>query len=134
MPPQVFSIGPVANQPGSGGFRSSQVELRVGNASGASPLASTIVVSAYDSSGADAAVGGAPATLYFTTTFQIDEANGVVKLTIPTTVASFLIRVSASNSPSGIEIDAQGIDAFGNFVPEHSFPFGDWRDTTTPSG
>lgn len=87
--PQVFSIGPIANQPDFGVFRSSQVVLRVGNASGASPLASTIVVSAYDSSGAAAGVGGAPATLYFTTTFQIDEANGVVKLNIPTNGGQF---------------------------------------------
>jgi hypothetical protein len=122
----IFSIGPVDNKPDTGGFRSSKVVLRVGNPAGGAPVGG-IVVNAYDSPGAAAGVGGAPATLYFTTTFQIDEVNGVVKLTIPTTVDSFIIRVSSPGTTvDNIEIYAQGIDAFGNFVPEHSFPFGDW--------
>jgi hypothetical protein len=117
----VFSTGPINNLNPNGTFHSTQVILRVANTT-AIPL-SPITVHVYNTSGGPPT--GTPAILFFTTTFAIGEPNGVVALTISTVVPSYEIRVSSPIGPSDVSIAAQGINA-GVFVPDHSFPFGDW--------
>jgi hypothetical protein len=126
----VYTTGAVANLSPAGTFRSTSVELRVSNST-AAPV-SPIIVNVYSAPGG--APGGTAATLYFTTTFALGAPNAVVLLNIPTTVPAYLIRVSspaAAGFVSDIALYAQGRDSAGVFVPEHSFPFGDWNIVTT---
>ncbi|KAF6564042.1 hypothetical protein G9G63_11970 [Paenibacillus sp. EKM202P] len=125
----VFSLGAVENLNPDGSFHSSSVTLRITNTTAAA--LSPIVVHAYSAPGS--APPGTAAVPYFLTTFAL-AANAVVTLTIPTVVPAYIINVS-SPAPaaiaSDISIAAQGKDAAGNFVPEHTFPFGDWTVIST---
>ncbi|MGW9526404.1 hypothetical protein ACWHAM_01375 [Paenibacillus terrae] len=126
----VFSIGAIENLNPNGSFRSSSVVIRITNTT-AAPLV-PITVNVYNAPGS--APTGTVSTLYFTTTFALGAPNSVVTLTIPTVVPAYEIRVSSpavAGFISDISIEAQGKDAAGNNVPEHTFPFGDWGLVTT---
>ncbi|MHA6531895.1 hypothetical protein [Paenibacillus sp. BAC0078] len=121
----VHSIGAVANLDPTLAPISQFVQLRITNTTAA--RLQPIVVNAY--SVTDAGPEGVVETLYFTTTFAIASAHGVVTLVIPTTVANYTINVSspgAAGFVSDVSLYAQGRDAAGFPVPEQTFPFGDW--------
>lgn len=125
----VFSIGAVENLNPDGTFISSSVVLRISNTT-AAPLV-PIIVNAYSAPGSPPT--GTVSILYFTTTFALGAPNSVVTLTIPTVVPAYEIRVSspvAAGFISAISIEAQGKDAAGNNVPEHTFPSGDWESVS----
>ncbi|WP_410514239.1 hypothetical protein PaeBR_07505 [Paenibacillus sp. BR2-3] len=127
----IYSLGPVVNLNPDLTFHSRSVELRISNTTAA--RLEPIVVNVY--SNVAAGPEGSPAVLYFTTTFAIAAADGVVTFNIPTTVQSFIITVSspaAATFINDISIYAAGRDAAGLLVPDHAFPFGDWNFVTTP--
>lgn len=118
----VFSIGPVANQSPTLEPISSTVEVRVANTSGADI---ELTVSAFDAPGA--ANPGAPETLYFTQLFAVAPNNVALFVIDTSAVTAYEIRVSTPSASVGdVSIAAQGRDAQGFTVPDHTFPNGDW--------
>lgn len=125
-----YSLGAVANLNPDLSFASNSVELRITNTTAA--RLEPIVVNVFDSTGA--VPEGTAEVLYFTTTFGIADANGVVTLNIPTQVASYTIVVSspaAAAFVNDISLYAQGRDTAGLLVPAQAFAFGDWNFITT---
>ncbi|MNO35813.1 hypothetical protein D3C76_258680 [compost metagenome] len=126
----IHSIGAVANLDPTLATISTFVQLRITNTTAA--RLEPIVVNAYSIT--DAGPEGLVETLFFTTTFAIAAANGVVTLVIPTTVANYTINVSspaAAGFISDVSLYAAGRDANGFTVPEQTYPFGDWELITT---